>query len=131
MTSEIIIVDYKVGNIGSILNMFKKIGVKAQLSSEQDDILNAQKLLLPGVGAFDKGISSLRASGLIDALKYKVLDEKTPILGICLGMQLLLNKSEEGHEKGLGWIDGEVKKFKFNGMDKKIKIPNMGWNLVE
>lgn len=124
-----IIVDYKIGNIGSIINMFKKIGVKAKLSSNKEEILNAKKLILPGVGSFDNGMRHLKESGLIDILNKKVLEDKTPILGICLGMQLLMDSSEEGIEKGLGWIKGEVKKFQFNSSDK-LKVPHMGWNLV-
>ncbi|NEW60730.1 imidazole glycerol phosphate synthase subunit HisH [Sulfurovum sp. bin170] len=125
-----IIVDYKVGNIGSIINMLKKIGVKAKLSSDKDEIMDANKLLLPGVGSFDNGMRNLRESGLIEVLNKKVLEDKTPILGICLGMQLLMDSSEEGQEKGLGWIKGEVKKFDFGKNKDKLKVPHMGWNIV-
>lgn len=125
-----IIVDYNVGNINSIINMLKKIGVKAKLSSNKKEILAAEKLLLPGVGAFDNGMQSLRKTGLIEILNQKVLVDKTPILGICLGMQLLMKKSEEGTERGLGWLDGEVKKFDFGPNSDKLKIPHMGWNMV-
>jgi len=125
-----IIVDYNVGNIGSIVNMFKKIGVKARLSSDKSEILAADKLLLPGVGSFDHGMKSLYQSGLIDVLNRKVLEDKTPILGICLGMQLLLSGSDEGSEPGLGWIKGRVKRFDFSKLPEKLKIPHMGWNVV-
>lgn len=128
--TEIVIIDCKIGNIGSIINMFKKIGVKAKPSSDKDEILAADKLLLPGVGAFDNGMRSLRKAGLIEILNQKVLVDKTPILGICLGMQLLMQKSEEGTEEGLGWLDGEVKKFDFGANSDKLKIPHMGWNMV-
>lgn len=126
-----IIIDYKVGNIGSIINMYKKLGIKAKLSSNKDEILTAKKLLLPGVGAFDNGMNRLKEEALIDILNYKVLSEKTPILGICLGMQLLLETSEEGNEKGLGWIRGDVKKFNFESNDNRLKIPHMGWNIAK
>lgn len=108
--------------------MFKKIGVKAKLSSDYDEIMNADKLVLPGVGSFDKGIKSLNESGLLSVLEEKVVKGKTPLIGICLGMQLLMEDSEEGMENGLGWIEGRVKKFKFNS--GKLKIPHMGWNIV-
>lgn len=123
-----VVVDYNVGNIGSIINMFKKVGVKAEFTSDKDKILKADKLLLPGVGHFDNGMRSLNESGLIEVLNHKVFDLKTPILGICLGMQLLLEGSEEGTEKGLGWIPGRVRKFDLK--DKSLKVPHMGWNKV-
>lgn len=125
-----IIIDYNVGNIGSIVSMLKKIGVKAKLSSNKEEILDANRLLLPGVGSFDNGMKHLRESGLIEVLNKKVIEDKTPILGICLGMQLLLEKSEEGKEQGLGWIKGEVKKFDFGDNQKRLKVPHMGWNIA-
>ena len=125
----IVIVDYKMGNIGSILNMLKKIGETAVISSDIKDINNADKLILPGVGSFDTGINNINNLGLLDILNKKVLEEKTPILGICLGMQLFANKSEEGVKRGLGWIDGNVVKFKFK--DNNLKIPHIGWNEIK
>lgn len=124
----ITIIDYKVGNLGSIQNMLKKIGCKSIITSDAAEIKKAEKIILPGVGAFDSGIKSLKEMKLWDVLNEKVLVEKTPILGICLGMQLLCKGSEEGDEEGLGWINAEVKKFKFK--DKKFKVPHMGWNYV-
>jgi glutamine amidotransferase len=123
------IIDYKVGNIGSIQNMIKRIGTDAIVSSREVDIKNAEKLILPGVGSFDYGMTQLSNSGLIDVLNQKVLIEKTPILGICLGAQMFTNGSEEGSLKGLSWIDAETKKFKFSD-NQKIKVPHMGWNEV-
>lgn len=125
----IVIVDYNVGNIGSIVNMFKKIGVEATLSSCPEEISKASKLLLPGVGAFDNGMKSLKKSNLIPILEKKVLVDKTPILGICLGMQLLFESSEEGSEEGLGWIAGKVRKFDLQSAPE-LKVPHMGWNQV-
>ena len=124
----ITIVDYGMGNLGSVFNMFKKIGIASKITSDLDDIKTATKLLLPGVGSFDKAMYRINDSGIKKILDYKVLREQTPILGICLGMQLLTNSSEEGIEKGLGYINASAKKFSFQ--DKKMKVPHMGWNLV-
>lgn len=124
----IVIIDYKIGNVGSILNMLKNIGADAIISSDIGQIKNAEKLILPGVGSFDNGMKNLKAMGFISEFEKKVLKEKTPILGICLGMQLFARKSEEGVLNGLGWIGGEVKKFK---LDSSFKIPHMGWNNID
>ena len=124
----IIIVDYGMGNLGSVFNMFKKIGVASKITSDLEEIKTATKLLLPGVGSFDKAMQRINDSGIKKVLDYKVLTLETPILGICLGMQLLTNSSEEGIEKGLGYINASAKKFSFQ--DNKMKIPHMGWNLV-
>ena len=124
----ITIVDYGMGNLGSVFNMFKKIGVASKITSDLEEIKTATKLLLPGVGSFDKAMQRINTSKIKEVLDYKVLTEQTPILGICLGMQLLTNSSEEGIEKGLGYINASAKKFSFQ--DNKMKIPHMGWNLV-
>jgi glutamine amidotransferase len=127
----IVIVDYGIGNLASVLNMFRKIGVSdVCISSDPETIEKATKLLLPGVGSFDAGMNNLEQSGLIPLLNKKVLTEKVPVLGICLGMQLLTHKSEEGVKSGLGWIDGETVKFKFND-EQNLKIPHMGWNYIQ
>lgn len=125
----IVIVDYGVGNLGSILNMFKKVGVKACVSGEEEIIRASEKLLLPGVGAFDAGMQSLNNSGLRPVLDDCVLQLKKPVLGICLGMQLMTKRSEEGTLPGLGWIDADVKKIQIE--DATMKIPHMGWNIVQ
>jgi glutamine amidotransferase len=125
----IVIVNYGLGNLGSIQNMFKKIGVESMVSSEHDIIQNADKLVLPGVGNFGKGMQELEKSGLKDILNKKVLNEKTPILGICLGMQLMTDESEESELKGLGWLPAKTLKFNFKSID--MKVPHMGWNTVE
>ena len=128
--SRIVIVDYQMGNLRSIQNMLRKIGVDSLISHRPEDIAKAQKLILPGVGAFDSGMKHLGGMGLKDALDQKVLADKTPILGICLGMQLFTIASEEGTEPGLGWIDAETVKFDFGDNHEKLKIPHMGWNVV-
>ncbi len=126
----IIIIDYGMGNLGSILNMLKKIGTSAKISGETTDILTAEKLILPGVGAFDHGMAHLSERGLIPLLNKRVLEESCPILGICLGMQLFSRRSEEGELPGLGWVEAETRRFRFNGEIGHLKIPHMGWNEV-
>jgi imidazole glycerol-phosphate synthase subunit HisH len=125
-----VIIDYGMGNVGSIANMLKKIGAKAVVASDVSRIENARGLILPGVGAFDSGMRNLRDSGLIDVLTRKVTLEKVPVLGICLGMQLMTRSSEEGTSAGLGWIDAETVRFRFGAEDKTLRIPHMGWNTV-
>lgn len=124
----IAILDYGVGNLKSIYNMFKKIRVESVITSDIEVIKKADKYLLPGVGSFDHGINSLRNAPFFGILEKEVLEYKKPILGICLGMQLLTNSSEEGKEKGLGWVD--AKTIKFDLEDKSLAIPHMGWNGV-
>lgn len=125
----ITIIDYGMGNLGSIRNMLKKAGGDSIISSETDAIKNASKLILPGVGSFDRAMSNLKELDLIKLLNQKVLSDKIPVLGICLGMQLLANSSDEGVLPGLGWINGHVKKFKIP-LASNLKIPHMGWNVV-
>jgi glutamine amidotransferase len=120
------IIDYKLGNVGSLVNMFKHINQKVVVSSEESVIKNAEFLILPGVGTFDMGVTNLHSTGLFEILTNEVKIKKKPILGICLGAQLMLNYSEEGVSKGLGWIDGNVKKFDTN--NGVLKTPHMGWN---
>ncbi len=128
----IVIVDYGMGNLGSILNMLKKVGAPAaKVSANVKDIEQADKLILPGVGAFDTGMQRLRETGLISLLNEKVLKAQTPTLGVCLGMQLLTKVSEEGELPGLGWIDAETIRFRFDRNQTSLKIPHMGWNTVK
>ncbi len=121
------IVDYGVGNLASIKNMLKKAGSDAIISSDEKIISSATKLILPGVGAFDTCSQKLQDSGLVHILNHKILDEKIPLLGICVGMQLLLEGSEEGALPGLKWIKGRVVKFKQDQLTAGLKIPHMGW----
>jgi len=126
----ITIVDYKTGNLGSISNILKRIGVESVVTSDIQVIENSAKLILPGVGAFDTGMRNLESLGLIDVIKKKVLIDKTPVLGICLGMQLLSSGSEEGSLPGLGFIDAVTVKFNFSNTEE-FKIPHMGWNFIK
>jgi glutamine amidotransferase len=122
-----VIIDYGLGNLGSIANMIKKIGHTSIITSDLEEIKNASKLILPGVGSFDNGMRNLAELGMIEVLNQKVLIEKTPVLGICLGMQLMTKSSEEGKLAGLGWIDAQTKKF----ISDTLKIPHMGWNILK
>lgn len=126
----IVVVNYGMGNLNSIANMVKKIGYAAMISSRPEDIEKAEKLILPGVGPFDTGIAILRESGLAKVLYEKVIRKKAPLLGICLGMQLLTLRSEEGRSSGLGWIDAETIKFRFPKSEKSPRVPHMGWNTI-
>ena len=122
----ITIVDYGMGNLGSIYNMFvKKIKVECEITADLDKIKSAKKLLLPGVGAFDKAMQRISEGGLRDALELKVLKEKTPILGICLGMQLLFARSPEGNTPLLGIFDADCETFT---PAQGRSVPHMGWN---
>ena len=123
------IIDYGVGNIGSIANMLRKINVDSVITSDPTEIAKASKLILCGIGAFDDGMTKLESLGIVEVLQRKVLDEKTPIMGVCLGMQLFTRGSEEGTKSGLGFVDGYTRKFHFvNG--QKLRVPHMGWNEV-
>jgi glutamine amidotransferase len=124
----ITIVDYGMGNLGSMHNMFKRIGVRARVDSDPNAILESDKLVLPGVGAFDAAMQQInKLKGLREALDHKASTEKSPILGVCLGMQLLTSSSEEGKLPGLGWIPGRTLRFpKLSG----LKVPHMGWNVA-
>lgn len=126
----IAVIDYGIGNVCSIANMIKKIGIDVIMASKADEIARADKLILPGVGSFDAGMSKLNESGLTKAITDFTLVKKKPLLGICLGMQMLGEQSEEGIEKGLNFIPFKTKKFSFSGK-KELKIPHMGWDIVK
>lgn len=124
----ITIVNYGMGNLGSMLNMFKRIGVKATVESDPAIIQQAEKLVLPGVGAFDTAMTCINTvPGLREVLNYKAMVECAPILGVCLGMQLLTRSSEEGTQPGLGWIPGVTTRFP---KQEALKVPHMGWNVA-
>ena len=126
----IVIVDYGMGNVGSIANMLKKIGVPSVISADPDRIAAAGKLILPGVGAFDTGMTNLERSGLTPILHDAVMRRGTPVLGLCLGMELLMQRSEEGACGGLGWIEGSAVRFRFPDGSDQLNVPHMGWNSV-
>jgi glutamine amidotransferase len=111
--------------------MLKVAGAKATVSSDSKEIEQADKLILPGVGAFDKAMTNLKELKIIPLLNQKVVQQRIPILGICLGVQLFANSSEEGKLPGLGWIDAEVKRFRFEPNQTRLKIPHMGWDLIK
>jgi glutamine amidotransferase len=123
------IIDYRTGNLNSIRNMLKKIGAPSTVASSPEDVLRAEKLIIPGVGAFDAGMSRLEESGLIPALHEMVRHRQTPILGVCLGMQLMTKGSTEGSRPGLGWIDADTVRFD-QTLDPGLKVPHMGWNVA-
>ena len=127
----ITIIDYKAGNIASIQNMLKKVGVTSVISDKADEIRVAEKLILPGVGHFDHGMEKLQASGLIGVLNQRVLEDKVPILGICLGLQLFTRGSEEGSAPGLGWFAADTVRFNLDKGNEHLKIPHMGWSDVK
>lgn len=124
----ITIVDYRMGNLGSISNMLKKLAVPSKITADPQDIAVARKLILPGVGAFDAGMDNLARSGLLPVLNERVLQARVPTLGICLGMQLMTQRSEEGRRAGLGWVAAEA--LLFRPADAALKVPHMGWNRV-
>ena len=123
----IAIVDYDVGNVGSIANMLRKAGADAAITGDLEVIERADKIVLAGVGSFDNGMRKLRERGLVDLLDRKVRDGCTPLLGICLGMQFFGRGSEEGSEAGLNWLDAETVRFELDS-GSPLKIPHMGWN---
>ena len=124
----IAIIDYEIGNLTAVANMFNRIGVNCEITAETTKIKQAQKIVLPGNGAFDACMKGLRTTGLIPILEEKVLGDKTPMLGICVGAQMLAHESEEGDEPGLGWVDMGVKRLPdLPG----LHIPHIGWNYVK
>jgi imidazole glycerol-phosphate synthase subunit HisH len=124
------VVDYGVGNLGSIAKMLSKVGATARISSSPADILAADRLVLPGVGAFDSAMRLFNESGLRDVIEQRVLGDEVPLLAICLGMQMLTESSEEGRLPGLGWVSGAALAFR-GRITPSNKVPYMGWNLVD
>jgi glutamine amidotransferase len=126
---RVAIVDYGMGNLHSVKRKLDRIGVHGHLTSDPEAVLRADKLLLPGVGHFGKAMEHLGSLGLLPALNEAVLDKRTPILGICLGMQLFARHSQEGDVEGLGWLDADVRRFDIDDT-LRFKVPHMGWNGV-
>jgi len=125
----ITVVDYHMGNIGSIANMIAKVGGKAQVTSDPRILRDAEKLVLPGVGHFDRGMATLLEMGLAPVLDELVMTRRVPVLGICLGMQLMCRSSQEADRNGLGWVDAEVRRFD-PAAHPGMKVPHMGWNVA-
>eukprot|EP01156_Anaeramoeba_ignava_P015410 Anaeramoba_ignava/a613223_27.p2 GENE.a613223_27~~a613223_27.p2 ORF type:complete len:204 (-),score=40.86 a613223_27:261-872(-) len=125
----IAIIDYGVGNIKAFSNIYKQLNIPFKVVKNIDDFENVTKIILPGVGSFDHAMTSLQNSGMREKLDELVLQKKLPVIGICVGMQMLAKTSEEGVLKGLGWIDGVVKKFEKSKI-KDAPLPHMGWNTL-
>jgi glutamine amidotransferase len=126
----IVIVDHGMGNLGSVANMLRKIGAQGVRSAERDVIRRADKIVLAGIGAFDGAAERLAELGLVDVLNEQVLVRRVPVLGVCLGMQLMARTSEEGSRAGLGWLDADVQRFSFPD-GARLPIPHMGWEEIE
>jgi glutamine amidotransferase len=124
----ITIIDYGLGNIRAFVNVYERLNIKTKVAHKAEDIKEATKIILPGVGAFDYAMSQLNASGMRDELEKQVLENKIPVIGICVGMQILAKSSEEGRLPGLGWIDGKVKQFDMSLIPYQTRLPHMGWN---
>lgn len=123
----IAIIDYRLGNLRSVAGAVKKLGFEPTITNEREMLMEARKLILPGVGAFGDGMRNLRELGLVQTLNFLVLERKIPILGICLGSQLMAKNSEEfGFHEGLGWIDAEVKKLDVK--EFRLRVPHVGWD---
>ena len=125
------IVDYGVGNIQAIANIYKRLNIPVRTARTAEELAEAERLILPGVGAFDWAMARLNKSGMRGMLDDVVLSKGKPVLGICVGMQMLAKRSDEGALEGLGWIDGEVKKFNPATPSQRAYLPHMGWNDVE
>ena len=124
----ITIISYGSGNIKSFVNIYEKFGIKVKIAEKESDLNNDKKIIIPGVGSFDETMEKINKSGMRDKLDFYALKKKIPILGICVGMQIMGKSSEEGSLPGLNWIDGTVKKFPQN---LNFKVPHMGWNLIK
>ena len=124
------IIDYGLGNIQAFLNTYKTLDIPAESAKTVADLKNASHLILPGVGSFDQAIKLFNNSGMRDEVESLVLKKNIPILGVCVGMQILGDTSDEGCLNGLGWIEGRIKKIRFNS-DHQLPLPHMGWNEIK
>jgi glutamine amidotransferase len=127
----ITLVDYGLGNIQAFANVYKRLNIDVTFARSADELRNATHIILPGVGAFDHAMQRLEQSGMRTALDELVLDKRVPVVGVCVGMQMLADSSEEGSLPGLGWIKGRVKNFRTAMAGQEIPLPHMGWNDVE
>ena len=127
----ITIINYGLGNIKAFENVYERLNIPVSVANSADDLKTATKIILPGVGAFDHAMSKLNHSGMREPLAELVLEQQVPIIGICVGMQILANSSDEGVLPGLGWIEGTVKKFDTSVLNSKTQLPHMGWNTIQ
>lgn len=127
----ITLIDYGVGNINAFVNVYKRLDVSVKIAKTSQDLIGSEKLILPGVGHFDHAMSELNKSGMREYLDELVLDKKIPVIGICVGMQMMANNSDEGNKEGLKWIDATVKKFDESKIKQVTRLPHMGWNDVK
>ena len=127
----ITIIDYGLGNVLAFVNVYKRLHIPASVARTPDDLRGATKLILPGVGAFDHAMELLHRSGMRESLDEMVLERTVPVLGVCVGMQILASSSEEGQAGGLGWVPGDVRKFDVTAMQPRMRLPHMGWNDVK
>ena len=125
------IIDYGLGNIKAFSNIYKSLDIKYKIVQKSEELKDITKIILPGVGAFDDAMNKFNESGLRDGVEKMVLNEKKPLLGICVGMQILAESSDEGTEKGLGWINASVKIFDTKTINHDTKLPHMGWNTID
>lgn len=125
------VVDYGLGNVRAFENIYRRLGIVAQPVRTAEELVLADRLILPGVGAFDWAMNRLTDSGMLDALNVRVLQDRVPVLGVCVGMQIMAEGSEEGSAAGLGWIPGHVVRFRDEWFDSHTHLPHMGWNDVE
>jgi glutamine amidotransferase len=126
----ITIIDYGVGNIFAFQNVYKRLDIPTKIAKSSQDLIDAEKLVLPGVGSFDYAMNQLNISGMREKLDELVLVKKIPVIGICVGMQIMGNRSDEGELEGLNWIDSEILKFDGRLINQRTKLPHMGWNDV-
>ncbi|KAB2826842.1 MAG: imidazole glycerol phosphate synthase subunit HisH [Bacteroidales bacterium] len=126
----ITIIDYGLGNIKAFVNVYTRLNIAVEVARTEEQVLAASKLILPGVGSFDYAITLLANSGLREAIEKKVVQDSTPVIGICVGMQMMAESSDEGVLPGLGWIKGKVKLFDESKISFKTKLPHMGWNNI-
>jgi glutamine amidotransferase len=125
------VVDYGLGNVRAFENIYRRLGIEAAPVRTAEELERADRLILPGVGAFDWAMARLTQSGMIDTLNQRVLQDEVPVLGVCVGMQIMANGSDEGKEAGLGWIPGRVERFRDEWFNTHTHLPHMGWNDVE
>ncbi|WP_099364932.1 imidazole glycerol phosphate synthase subunit HisH [Sphingobacterium sp. 1.A.4] len=127
----ITLIDYGVGNINAFVNVYKRVDVPVKIARSKEELAGAEKLILPGVGHFDHAMTQLNTSGMRDTLDNLVLGDKIPVIGICVGMQMMANNSDEGNLEGLKWIDATVRKFDESTIKQVTRLPHMGWNDVK